>query len=210
MQDNDKKPHQKTVSILTARRAPFLGAMAALIAFSFPVRAEDSLSTLLNSPNPHLAVAKWDADALHELATYLPRLDDASACRILWLVAGAPMRLDTTRFFRQALTSPSSVVKGQAADILLSQNSEDSLRILNNFVMTEDDEETVSYIISGMASVQGTKGVHLLMELILSPGLKETTIIEVSNHLRRLTRTTIPSNPSAWRDWWFDNADFYE
>lgn len=193
----------------------FIAMAVALIAGrGVPVRAGEydlkSDREALDCERMIRLMGDWDVSRLRELAHLLPSLPDSAASQALWFVAAAPERLDTSIFFVAALTSPSPVVRRQAADILVGAGTPDGLRLVGSMLDSEGDEATVRHIVSGFARRPLRSAVPLLMGLIQRSGARQILVAAAAGELRRLTRANLPDQPGPWRDWWLDNNRLYE
>lgn len=156
-------------------------------------------------------LTEWDAEKGRRLAGMLPDLSDEVAAEVVWMAASASKRVDMAPFFAAALAVPSPVVRSQAAAVLALSGTSDNLRMLLARLAAETDPAVSSFIIGAVASRRPmAMAVRNLMDVMLLPALKPEAVAATGDHLRRLTRTKIPDNPSSWRDWWLDNSHFYQ
>lgn len=154
--------------------------------------------------------AKWDADILRALVRRINELPDPVASRALWMAVGAPRRLDTMSLFVAALASGSPGVRRQAGDLLVNLGTADAMRMVYSHLDGEKDQEVVDHIIGGIAGMPTRAAVRSLMEIMLRPNVRPAVVEATADRLRKATRANVSNNASAWRDWWVDNAHFYE
>lgn len=154
-------------------------------------------------------VVRWNADKLRDLSRVIPSLQEPVAIQVLWMVASAPARFETTHVMAAALSSKSPVVRCQAADILVANASPESRRMLLGALSTENDPDVVRHIVTALAMQKDTnRSVVSMMDLMYESDLKAPAVETASAQLRRLTRFRL-NTAAEWRDWWLDNEPVY-
>ncbi|MCD7895805.1 MAG: hypothetical protein LUG50_03905, partial [Planctomycetaceae bacterium] len=112
--------------------------------------------------------------------------------------------------FANALGSDDPAIREVSLSFLVGWFTADSRRILMNTLALEQNPETISLIIGGIARLPRNLAVQGLMDVMFLPGIEGHIVDESAERLRALTEETIPNHPGDWRDWWLDNEERYK
>lgn len=157
-------------------------------------------------------LSAWSVENTRELARIINQLPEPVASRALWLGVTAMPSFDSTQIIASSLSSPSSAIRIQGADILTGLHSPDTLRmLLTRLFQSERDSDVLLHAVDGMAAKSFPESVRNLMEVMNITSSAESPVVEAAAaHLKRLTRANLPSNAIAWRDWWMSHSRDYQ
>lgn len=148
-------------------------------------------------------LTEWDEASIEQLAKAVKTLPEAAAAKALWLAASAPPSLNAAPVLIAALSSTSPLIRVQAADVMIAMEHPNTLHPLIEFLNSpEADAAFARHVAASMATKSSPAAIRLLMLVMLSPNLKDSTAEVVGEQLRRLTRANLPNNPEPWRAWW--------
>lgn len=147
-------------------------------------------------------LARWDDDAIEQLAREVRTLPEADAAEILWLASTVPPPLNPTPVFTAALSSSSPLIRNQAADAMLAMDNPKTINPLIEFLNApEADASFLNYVAAAIAAKPSQTALRLLMRAMLSPNLKQEAVDALGEQLRAITRVNLPNDPAAWRKW---------
>ncbi len=202
------------------RLAPFLAASLVLLSVvSVTFAAEDGETARRGEPTPELIETQaaaaipfgiWNAEKLRDVARSVHTLSEPVVSEVMWRVMAAPPDLDTITVFANAIGSDDPAIREVALSFLVGWFTADSRRILMNTLALEQNPETVSLIIGGIARLPRNLAVQGLMDVMFLPGIQGHIVDESAERLRALTEETIPNHPGEWRDWWLDNEERFK
>lgn len=152
----------------------------------------------------------WDGEKLRDLSRKIATFPEPVAVRAVWMVAGAPVRFDTLPVLAAALSSPAPVVRMHAADVIIRAKTPDGHRLLLASLSSESDPTAITHIVSALATQGTIPSVRNMMDIMFEGGGRAPVVAAAAEQLRRLTRSNLPDNAGAWRDWWLDNEHLYQ
>lgn len=157
----------------------------------------------------NLQKSTWSGDHLREVARNVGNLPEPAAAAVLWETAGAPPLIDPINLFANALSYPSPDIRSLAMSILVAEPGTDAKRLLLNTLVEEENENVIQAAVGGIAHLPLKQAVRGLMDIMFATGVRGFLVESASVELRRLTRSDVPDDASAWRDWWLDNEHLY-